>query len=205
MMWSSQGEELANGRILQIAVAHASSPMSYAAVFHSWQHDADFRSFFMSLLADNPFSAFRWETPPVTAVTVDRPFEFVLIDSPGLASHPDPKAFADYFTATTSTASVVSFSNLGNDAVLVVPCPRGPLSAYGHLAAFVRHAPEVQRCMGSRGQGDGTATRQSSCLAQHRRCRRLLAACPLGRPAQVLRLCPVSRIRLNAIYNTSAR
>ena len=144
-MWSSRCEALAYGRILRMAVDSDSSPMSYAAVLQSWQHDADFRSFFMPLLADTSFTAFRWETPPISASSADRPFEFVLIDSPGLASHPDPKAFAEYFTAATSTASVVSFSNLGNDAVLVVPCQRGPLSAYGHLAAFVRQVPEAQR------------------------------------------------------------
>ncbi len=40
---------------------------------------------------------------------------------------------------------VLAFPNLGNDAFLVVPCPGTPLSAYAHLGAFVRSAPEEQR------------------------------------------------------------
>ena len=40
---------------------------------------------------------------------------------------------------------MVEFPNLGNDAVMVVPCPGGPPAAYGHLGAFVRRAPESQR------------------------------------------------------------
>jgi hypothetical protein len=40
---------------------------------------------------------------------------------------------------------VVSFANLGRDAILVVPCPVAAPSASGHLAAFVRFAPEAQR------------------------------------------------------------
>jgi len=28
---------------------------------------------------------------------------------------------------------------------MVVPCPKGPIAAYGHIGAFVRQAPEPQR------------------------------------------------------------
>jgi hypothetical protein len=40
---------------------------------------------------------------------------------------------------------VVEFPNLGNDALMVVPCPLAPPSAYAHIGAFVRQAPEAQR------------------------------------------------------------
>src|SRR5581483_7463479 len=76
--------------------------------------------------------------------SADRPFEFVLLDSPYLAITPDRDAFAGHFAAAGGQ-SVVSFPNLGGDAVLVVPGPAGPASAYGHLAAFIRHAPEAQQ------------------------------------------------------------
>ncbi len=87
------------------------------------------------------FTAFRWETPPVASATLHRPFEFVLRDSPGLAVRPDPKPFAAHFGA----GDVATFPNLGGDAVLVVPCPRGPAGHYAHLAAFARGVPEGQR------------------------------------------------------------
>jgi hypothetical protein len=109
-----------------------------------WQNDADFRSMFIGLLADSPFSAFRWETPPITTATANRPFEFALLDSPGLASHPDADAFAEHFSGGCE-GGVVEFPNLGKDAIMVVPCPKGPISAYGHIGAFVRQAPEPQR------------------------------------------------------------
>jgi len=143
-MWSTRIEQLAGGRIRKVCLDLNSSAAPFAEVLRCWQHDAGFRSFFIALLADAPFSAFRWETPPVTAASAQRPFEFVLLDSPGLASKPDPHAFADHFAAAPGE-SVVSFPNLGNDAILVVPCPGGPLSAYGHIAAFVREAPEAQK------------------------------------------------------------
>ena len=53
----------------------------------------------------------------------------------------DRAAFSDYF----SNHSVVTFDNLGRNAVLVVPCPVGDLAAYGHLVSFTRGAPEAQQ------------------------------------------------------------
>jgi hypothetical protein len=144
-MWSTRIVQLAGGRILKVAIEQESAPLPFSEVLRLWQRDDLFRSFFIDLLADAPFSAFRWETPPRTAASANRPFEFVLLDSPGLAREPDPAAFAEHFRDKEADADIVSFSNLGNDAILVVPCPDGQLSAYGHLAAFIREAPESQK------------------------------------------------------------
>jgi hypothetical protein len=143
-MWNPRSEHLANGRAIRVTIDLGSSPVSYAEVLRRWKSDADFRSFFIGLLADSPFSAFRWETPPITAATANRPFEFVLLDSPGLARDPDADAFAEHFSGL-APGGVVEFPNLGKDAIMVVPCPSGPLSAYVHIGAFVRQAPEAQR------------------------------------------------------------
>jgi hypothetical protein len=142
--WSIRAEELDCGRGLQFGVDLGARPASVAEVLRGWRDDAAFRSIFNAALAESPFAAFRWETPPVTAATVIRPFEFVLLDSPGLARRPDPEAFAEHF-GEAPDAGMVVFSNLGGDAVLVVPCPITAPSAYGHLAAFVRGAPDRQR------------------------------------------------------------
>lgn len=40
---------------------------------------------------------------------------------------------------------MLDFPNLGGDALLVVPAPGEPLSAYPHIGTFVRHAPREQR------------------------------------------------------------
>jgi hypothetical protein len=141
-MWSTRNEELAHGSVIR--VDFEGHPVSFSEVLRLWQNDPAFRACFIAVLADSPFSAFRWETPPVTTASAGRPFEFVLLDSPGLASQPDPEAFAKYFGGHAGSGDVVSFPNLNNDAILVVPCPRGPISAYGHLAAFVRQAPDAQ-------------------------------------------------------------
>jgi hypothetical protein len=142
-MWTTQSEHLANARALRLTLALDSRPATFADVCRGWQSDAAFRSLFNALLADTPFAAFRWETPCATTDTVMRPFESVVLDAPGLARHPDPEAFAEHFTR--AEGGVVSFANLGGDAILVVPCPVAEPSVYGHLAAFVRLAPEWQR------------------------------------------------------------
>jgi hypothetical protein len=143
-MWKFRSEELRGGCGLRFAVDLGARPATFADVLRGWQGDAAFRALCSAWLAGAPYAAFRWETPPVTAATATRPFEFVVLDSPGLATRPDPGAFAEHF-AGAAEAGVVVFPNLGGDALLVVPCPLAAPSAYGHLAAFVRAAPEPQR------------------------------------------------------------
>ena len=143
-MWTSRSKQLDNGRVIRVAIDLDSSPVSYAKVLRRWQMDADFRAFFIGLLADSPFSAFRWETPPITTATANQAFEFVLLDSPGLARTPDADAFAEHFSAV-APGGVVEFPNIGKDAIMVVPCPSDPLSAYGHLGTYIRQAPKPQQ------------------------------------------------------------
>lgn len=144
-MWDATVEPLPGGRGEQYRVLRDGRPVSYGDVLRLWQNDAAFRSFFTAMLAAAPFPAFRWETPAVTAGTVGRAFEFVLLDEPGLPARADVSAFASHVGQPTPRDGVVAFRNLGRDAVLVVPCPVGPPAAYAHLAAFVRHAPDAQR------------------------------------------------------------
>jgi hypothetical protein len=158
-VWTVRVEKLTDVRGLRFAVEIDSRPATCADVLRAWQGDADFRSLFNATLAEAPFKAFRWETPAV-AGTASRPFEFVLLDSPGLARRPEPEAFAEHFGRAGS--EVVVFPNLGGDAILVVPCPIADPSAYGHLAAFVRRAPEPQRHALWQSVGAAMARRVSS-------------------------------------------
>ena len=144
-MWTSRNEQLPHSQGIKLTVELAASPLSYAEAIRRWRTDADFRSFFIELLANAPFPAFRWETPPITYGNVGRPFEFVVLNSPGLENEPDVEAFQEHFIGSAASRGVVSFSNLGKDAILVVPCPIGPPAGYAHLAAFVRQAPMEQR------------------------------------------------------------
>src|SRR5262249_40552079 len=117
-MWGSRREELTDGRGLRFAVGLGAEPATFADVVRGWRGDASFRSLFNAWLADAPLSAFRWETPPVTTATATRPFEFVLLDSPGLVRRPDPVAFAEHFDGAPE-AGVVAFPNLGGDAIMI--------------------------------------------------------------------------------------
>ncbi|MEK6236280.1 MAG: hypothetical protein N2C14_16360 [Planctomycetales bacterium] len=139
-MWSSEIETLDAG-VRKFDVLRDGAPVSYSEVLDWWRDDAEFRSFHVSLLADCPFTAYRWETPPVTTATIDRRFEFVLLQADALDRRVDPKAFAGHFTKKDSAAT---FANLGRDAVMVAPCPVADQSIYGHLASFVRQAPDAQ-------------------------------------------------------------
>jgi len=143
-MLASRSKQLANGRVIQFAIEHGAVPVSFAEVIHRWQNDPDFRAYFIGLLSTSPFPAFRWETPPITRATADRPFEFVLLDSPEIALAPDPAPFAEHFRKM-GPGGVVAFPNLGRDAILIVPCPDDLLSDYGHLASYLRNSPQPQQ------------------------------------------------------------
>jgi len=118
--------------------------LSWSEVLQHWRRDPGFADAFTEMLAAMPWPAFRWETPPLTTQRLDTAFECVVVDSPGLSAAPDPAPFAEHLRRA-GERPVVSFSNLGGDAVLVVPCPLADTSAYAHLASFVRHAPRAQQ------------------------------------------------------------
>lgn len=143
-MYTMDTEFLDHGRYLKCRVIRDGAPLSYIEVIDLWQRDAVFRAYYLTLLADAPFTAYRWETPPLTSSSGFRPFECVLFDAPQLLRSPDEQAFGDYFTQAGNKGDIVAFSNLGSDALLLAPCPRSPLNPYAHLAEFTREAPEWQ-------------------------------------------------------------
>ena len=155
-MWTTRSEPLNEPAGTRVAVEFGGRAATYADVLRGWVEEASFRELFTSLLACCPYAAFRWETPPVTRESLPRPFEFVLLDCPSLARAPDADAFAEHFRAD---AEVVTFENLGRDATLVVPTPRAAPDCYGHLAAFLRSAPDSQRHALWRGVADALAER----------------------------------------------
>ena len=141
-MWQCTRESQNDGRVERRVPGRNGAAIPYREVLRLWQRDEGFRTFFIASLSDAPFAEYRWETPAITAATADRPFEFILMDAPRLARQPDAEAFGEQFRL--GSASVLTFANLGKDAVLVVPRPAGPAEAYVHLASFVRQAPESQ-------------------------------------------------------------
>ena len=145
-MWKAEIENLEGGRVRRVQILREGQPLPRAEVLALWQNKESFRGFFNDLLAEAPYPAFFWETPPVTASTTSKSFEFILADSPQLARFaPEPAVFARQFARAGTGAEVATFANLGGDAFLVAPCPIAPLAAYPHLAAFVRQAPPTQQ------------------------------------------------------------
>ena len=143
-MWRADSELLEAGRVQRLHIRQGTTRMDYAGVLDSLASQADFCLFFSRLLANAPFAAYFWEAPPVMQESAGQPFECVLVDSPALAGvAADASAFAGYFSREAGDIAV--FPNLGQDACLVAPCPRGPQAAYAHLAAFVRGAPESRQ------------------------------------------------------------
>jgi hypothetical protein len=154
-LWSIQTDEMDGGRVRRVRVLCDGKPVSYAGTIEGWRFDNAFRAFFTECLADVPYRAYLWETPPITRRTSSRAFEFVFVDSPQLAkSVPEPGAFASHFEVTSPGEEVAVFPNLGGDAILVAPTPQATFDAYTHLAAFARNSPIEQqhkfwRCVGS--------------------------------------------------------
>lgn len=102
------------------------------------------RQAFNAALVRETSDAFRWECPALTASTLDQPFECMLIPAPELDRPADAQPFAAQLEKALD-AAVTAFPNLGGDATLVVPTHAGDISAYAHIGAFVRRAPESQR------------------------------------------------------------
>ncbi|MDH3431790.1 MAG: hypothetical protein OEQ14_17460 [Gammaproteobacteria bacterium] len=120
------------------------SPLSFRDFFSILENNTDFGRWYSETIASCDFKAFFWELPPVTVDTIEDEAEFVLISSASLAGlHPDPAPFESQF-ALHQSEDIVTFPNLGGDALLIVPAPVGAFEAYTHLAAFLRNAPGSQ-------------------------------------------------------------
>lgn len=142
-MWTIRSEPLPGQNGLKSVVNSDTGPASVAEVLAALHDDGGFRKQFNSHLAAMPLRGFRWETPRATSETVANPFECVVLDDPRLCCPSDPTPFNSHFQHAKGK-DVLAFPNLSGDAIMVVPCPLSPTSDYGHLATFVRTAPESQ-------------------------------------------------------------
>ncbi len=135
---------IVDDRTYEYALERHGKPITYADAISLWQIDIEFRTKFIRILENIPFTAYRWETPPVSTRQLNRTFQFALTDAPELVRRPDRTTFAEHFSRADHKGVVV-FDNLGKDAVLVVPTPLTEKASYEHLAAFIRSAPEPQK------------------------------------------------------------
>lgn len=141
-MWNANRDSIANGQ--RFRIMRRDAPVSFGAYLRLLEENQDFTSWYTALLAGADYRAFFWEHAPICAANIDSPAEFVLLDSPALATvRPEPGAFRSHLESEAQ-GDVVSFRSLGGDALLLAPRATGAPAAYAHLAAFVRLAPESQ-------------------------------------------------------------
>ena len=139
-MYTSLKTEISD-RVHHYRLLKNDKPVKYQTVLELWKNNAVFSAWYSATLAQSPFQAFRWETPVLTRYKLSKNFEYVLVSAESFVTRPvNGRAFSDHF----SESSVVSFSNLGGDGLMIVPCPRTDEANYGHFAAFLRGAPEDQ-------------------------------------------------------------
>ncbi len=131
--------------------------LSFAEVLRDWAASESFRRHWLDGLRALPLDACVWECPPVTTASLSRPFECVFLSSPSLGGlRPEPEVFAQHFRPDRS---VVTFLNLGGDAVLVAPCPADDGRDFSHLLQFVRAAAPAQQDALWRAVGDAMGAR----------------------------------------------
>ena len=142
--FSFSTEVVVADRVVKYKILRDQEILSYGQVITLLEESLAFRSLLIELLTLSSFETYRWETPAVSTSSLHQDFEFVLINSPGLAASPDRHAFRDHFVSSEENAGVVVFENLGRDAILVVPSPLAATDIFNHLARFTRTASDAQ-------------------------------------------------------------
>ena len=127
---------------LKFRIDQNSSEMTNIQVFELLMNSDEFSEFYNTQLSKSNFSAFYWENKPLNVHTMDGSYECNLVNSKALAHQaPDPHTFRNHFR---KDQSVVSFMNLGGDALLIAPCPVKRHPGYSHIGTFVRTADKGQ-------------------------------------------------------------
>lgn len=134
--------ESLDGRTVRFSMTDADGPLSWRQVLAGWRSEPALGDSLGQALARQPFLAFRFETPAMTASRLDSMFECVVVADASLDGRADPVPFTGFFR---TDRDVVRFPNLGGDAIMVVPCPRADEAVYVHFAAFLRGAPRPQQ------------------------------------------------------------
>ena len=116
--------------------------VSYRQFLNKIQDEESFRREFINVLKNSRFKTYFFETPKVTKQSLDDKFEFILSAADGLKNvNADKDTFQDYFLKCKDSP-VITFPNLGNNAVLVVPCPLeggSKLEQYSSIGPFMRN------------------------------------------------------------------
>ena len=144
-MWNLENTSVSttgkhSDRVKNYFVCEGDRRLNYDEVIELWVQSDSFNEWYTSQLTSHPSKAIRWETPCLTVHNLDRDFEFVLVDSPGLDRPVNQRPFAEKFKDSKAN-SVITFPNLGRNGIMVVPTPEPEnRSYYCHLLSFLRGA-----------------------------------------------------------------
>ena len=140
-MWEPEIIENKHG-VLKYRIKKLGQELTYRQWIENLIASEDFAKSFNEILKNNSYQAFFWEVKAITKDLMDSAFEFVIIESKSLSKvKADSTSFQKYFL---DGAEVVSFSNLGGDAQLIVPTDLRKTASYAHIAEFVKNAPSSQ-------------------------------------------------------------
>ena len=149
-MWNINRTDISAGVQRYRFLNSDSTPLSFRQAVDLWadeQQGEMFRLFTSLAIASSTYQALRWETPSVNAATVDREFEFVLIDAPSLQRKENPLPFADPFKTQIKTDPSqihATFPNIGRNAIMVAPLPTNSAGVnHCHLASYLRTADQA--------------------------------------------------------------
>jgi hypothetical protein len=140
MSWQIQSTSLKALHGIRCSLLQNGEPVAFGCFASHLIGSTTFRRFWIQCLRDIPYQAYRWETPPVTAATMDQSFEFVAIEDSSLARPASASAFHEHLRNSPPN-SAVTFPNLGADAILVVPTSAST-DNFCHLGDFTHHAGE---------------------------------------------------------------
>ena len=115
--------------------------VTYRQFLNKMQSEESFRREFFNVLQKSRFKTYFFETPKVTKETLDDKFEFILSAADELKNvNADKDTFQDYFQKCKDSP-VITFPNLGHNAILVVPCPvsDSKLNQYSSIGPFMRN------------------------------------------------------------------
>ena len=149
-MWNIDRSDISAGVRRYRFLNFDSTPLSFRQAVDLWadeQQGEMFRLFTSLAIASSTYQALRWETPSVNATTVEREFEFVLIDAPSLQRKENPRPFADPFKKQIKTDPSqvhATFPNIGRNAIMVAPLPTNSDGVnHCHLASYLRTADQA--------------------------------------------------------------
>lgn len=140
-MWTSQSLSPEAG-IRQYRLFKDSTQLTNREFLNLLSTSDTFINFFNDILKDSVFEGYFWEVKPINEQSLDDSFEFVLIESAGIAQkRPDPRPFLEHLEKEQYAST---FTNLGKNAQLIAPAIMGKPRQYAHIAGFVRNAPLEQ-------------------------------------------------------------